>query len=326
MVNYGVIGTSWITGSFIDATRKVEGLNLTSVYSRTKDKADEFALKYGAKETYTNLLEMAMTEKIDAVYIASPNSLHYEQSKLFLQNKKHVICEKPVALNGEMVQELIKIAKENNVIFMEALKGIHLPQHELLQETMKKIGRITAAKFDFCQLSSKYPALKNGEVPNIFNPEFKTGCVMDIGIYCIYPALHLFGKYNQISAHALKHTNGIDLCGGSVLCYDDKVVTLTYSKVGNGRGVSEIIGDNGTITIERLSDLEGITLHHTDGTKEVIYTTDDSTHSMQFEAQSFYNYITNFADYENQYNELGELCVNVSDTLNEIRNQCNMEF
>ncbi|MFZ2539381.1 MAG: Gfo/Idh/MocA family oxidoreductase [Oscillospiraceae bacterium] len=326
MVNYGVIGTGWITGSFIDATRKVEGLNLTSVYSRAKEKADEFALKYGAKETFTNLCQMASSDKIDAVYIASPNSFHYEQSKLFLQNKKHVICEKPVAVSGELVQELMEIAKENNVIFMEAIKGIHLPQHRVLQEAIKRIGRVTSAKFDFCQLSSKYPALKNGEMPNIFNPQFKTGCVMDIGIYCIYPALHLFGKYNQISAHALKHTNGIDLCGGSILCYDDKVVTLTYSKLGDGRGVSEIIGDNGTITIGKLSDLEGITLHHTDGTTESIHTVDQSVHSMQFEAQSFYNYITNFAEYEAQYNQLGELCVNVSDTLKAIRKQCNMEF
>ncbi|MEG0692607.1 MAG: Gfo/Idh/MocA family oxidoreductase [Oscillospiraceae bacterium] len=326
MVNYGVIGTSWITESFIQATKNVDGLNLTAVYSRTKEKADEFALKYGVSETFTNLEEMATSETIDAVYIASPNSLHYEQSKLFLKQKKHVICEKPIAISGKLVAELFELAKENNVIFMEALKGIHLPQQKLLVEAMKKIGRITAAKFDFCQLSSKYPALKNGNLPNIFNPDFKTGCVMDIGIYCVYPALYLFGKYNKLSAHALKHANGIDLCGGAILNYDDKVVTLTYSKLGDGRGVSEIIGDNGTITIKKLSDLEGITLHHTDSTTEVIHTVDDSVLSMQFEAESFYNYITNFSEFKAQYEELSELCVAVSDTLKAIRNQCEMEF
>lgn len=326
MINFGVIGTSWITGSFIDATKNVEGLNLSSVYSRTEKRANEFAKKYGAKETFTSLEEMAKSDKIDAVYIASPNSLHYEQSKLFLQHKKHVICEKPVAVNGELVKDLLRIAKENNVVFMEAIKGIHLPQQKVIVDAMNKIGKITAAKFDFCQLSSRYEKLKKGEITNIFNPEFKAGCVMDIGIYCIYPALYLFGMYNNISSHALKYKNGIDLCGTSILEYDDKVVTLTYSKVGDGRGVSEIIGDNGTITINKLSDLEGITLYNTDGTTETIYTKDDKVHSMQFEAQSFYNYITDFSKYEKQYNQYNELCVKVSNTLKEIRIKCNMEF
>ena len=326
MVNYGVVGTSWITESFIEATKRVEGLCLSGVYSRTKEKANEFAIKHGAKEIFTSLDDMARSSKIDAVYIASPNSLHYQQSKLFLQNKKHVICEKPIAINSTLVTELFSIAKENGVIFMEALKGIHLPQQKLLREAITKIGVISSAKFDFCQLSSKYPALKRGEVPNIFNPEFQTGCIMDIGIYCVYPAYHLFGACDNICASAVKHTNGIDLCGSTTLTYLDKIVTLTYSKLGDGRGVSEIIGDNGTITIQKLSDLEQITLHHTDGTTELIHTVDKNSLSMQFEAESFYHYITNFPNFKMKYEELSKLSIAVSATLKEMRKQCGISF
>lgn len=326
VVNYGVIGTSWITSSFIEAARKVPDLKLAGVYSRSKERAAEFALQHAANEIFTSLEEMADSKAIDAVYIASPNSLHYEQSKLFLQKKKHVICEKPIAVNSELVKDLFKTAQENNVIFMEAYKCIHMPQLALLLEAMKKIGKITAAKFDYCQLSSKYPALERGELPNIFNPIFNTGCIMDIGIYCVYPALFLFGKCDKLSAYATKHPNGIDLCGGSILSYSDKIVTLTYSKVGDGRSMSELIGDKGTITIERISNLAGITLHHTDGSREIISEIDDSALPMQFEAESFYNYITNFEKYSPQYEYNNELCIAVSDTLKDIRKACNMAF
>lgn len=325
-MNFATIGTSWITESFIDATNAVSGLNLIAVYSRSKEKAEEFAAKHNAKEIYTDIEKMAMSDSIDGVYIASPNSLHYSQSKLFLEHGKHVICEKPVATSGDLVEDLLAIAKKNNVIFMEAFKGSHMPQIELIKNAMQRLGKISAARFDFSQRSSKYDALQRGEMPNIFNPEFQTGCVMDIGIYCVYPALEFFSSYDKISAYAVQHENGIDLCGGSILCYPDKVVELSFSKVGDGRGVCEIVGDNGTLTIEKLSNFDEIKLYNKDGSVEVLQTMDKSVHSMQFEAQSFYDFATDMQSHREKYERLSRLAVEVSDTLKEIRKQCNIPF
>lgn len=332
-MNFATIGTGWIAGSFITAAREVENLKHTCVYSRNREKAVEFAEKYNATNVniFTSLEEMAKSDKLDGVYIASPNSLHYEQSKLFLQNKKHVICEKPIAISGELVLDLIDTAKENGVIFMEAIKGSHLPQLELLKQATTRIGRISAASFDFCQLSSKYDALKKadlheGDMPNIFNPIFKTGAAMDIGIYCVYPALELFGAYESLTAMALKHKNGIDLCGSAILGYADKAITLTYSKIGEGRGISEIIGDEGTITIDKLSNFDGITLHNKDGSKEVIQTAANDGLNMRFEAQHFYDYATDYEKNAAEHKRLNALSVQVTDTLQKIRKACGMAF
>ena len=90
--------------------------------------------------------------------------------------------------------------------------------------------------------------------------------------------------------------------------------------------MSEIIGDNGTITIQKLSDLEQITLHHTDGTTELIHTVDKNSLSMQFEAESFYHYITNFSNFKMEYEELSKLSIAVSATLKEMRKQCGISF
>ena len=70
---------------------------------------------------------------------------------------------------------------------------MHSPARQILKDAVASIGNIRSASFDFSQLSSKYKALVNGELPNIFNPEMKTGALNDLGVYCVYPAVDLFG-------------------------------------------------------------------------------------------------------------------------------------
>ena len=107
-IRFGVVGTNNITDWFLNGAKEVEGFELVAVYSRTEKKAIEYANKYGVKEIFTNLEEMAKSDLIDAVYIASPNSLHAEQSILFLNNKKHVLCEKAFGSNLKEVEAMIK--------------------------------------------------------------------------------------------------------------------------------------------------------------------------------------------------------------------------
>src|SRR5690242_21687337 len=100
MINFATVGTGWITEAFIQAARLSEQYQLVGVYSRTEEKAKQLAQQYNAPNYYTDLEEMAKSDEIQAVYIASPNSLHFEQTLIFLKNKKHVICEKPIFSNA----------------------------------------------------------------------------------------------------------------------------------------------------------------------------------------------------------------------------------
>lgn len=335
IINFGIIGSGWIVESFLAATKKVKGLNLTCVYSRTMERADEFAKKLEAQHGFSNLClfddleQMAKSDKLDAVYIASPNVFHHPQSKLFLENKKHVICEKPVATNGLLVKELLDIASENSVIFMEAIMSLHSPQMRLLSEAVREIGSISQARISYCQLSSKYDALQGGELPNIFNPQMQTGCIMDIGIYCVYVALGLFSTPASIGADAVLLENRVDLCGSSVFKYSDKVVALSYSKVGDSYAPSEIIGDRGTITIDKISTLDGISVirkENVEVKRKLLHKNADDILPMQFEAQSFYDYITDFEKHSVKYLYLSELSIKVADALHEMRAQSKVGF
>ncbi|GAA3326643.1 hypothetical protein GCM10020331_063370 [Ectobacillus funiculus] len=102
MVRFGLVGTNWITESFLQAASQLDDFfSLTAVYSRTSERATEFAAKYGVTLTFTDLEKHGKkSSEIDAVYIASPNSFHAEQAILFMNHGKHVLCEKPIASNA----------------------------------------------------------------------------------------------------------------------------------------------------------------------------------------------------------------------------------
>ncbi len=325
-MKFGTVGTSMITDQFIQSTKLVDGLELAAVYSRNFDKGVEFAKKYAVETVFTNLEQMASSDDIEAVYVASPNSLHYEQCKVFLEHGKHVLCEKPITVTSVQVKELLTLAQQNHVIYMEAIIMLHLPARLLLKEAIRKIGRITTARFDYSQLSSKYKSYLSGEVPNIFNPKFATGCLMDLGVYCVYPALDFFGLPEKITAAAGFLTTGADGFGNSIFSYEDKQVNLSYSKTGQSRIGSEILGDKGTIVIDSISKLTGIRIIWNDSTQETVVGENPKDSAMSGEARSFYNYITNRSRYEGEYQYACKLAVQVSEAMETIREQAEIKF
>lgn len=296
MIKYSVIGTSWITNSFIHGAELTKELVLDGVYSRSLEKGNAFAQATGARRVFTDFSELLYSDT-DLVYVASPNVCHYEQCKALLENGKNVICEKPITITLSQFCELCNIADEKGLIYFEAIMYMHSPARRILKEAMDKIGKIRSATFDFSQLSSKYAALKRGELPNIFNPEMKTGALNDLGIYCVYPVVDLFGEPDEIipSQHFL--STGADGCGSAIFKYCDKLVSITYSKVGQSRSSSQIMGDLGTITIGSVSQTDNIYLYNNEGEKTELVPDIDKKYHMGNEAASAYRFIT---DIENQ--------------------------
>jgi scyllo-inositol 2-dehydrogenase (NADP+) len=270
LIRFGVVGTNWITDLFLKGAQKVEGFALNAIYSRDEKKAKDFALKYDVQHTFTNLEEMAKSNLIDAVYIASPNSLHAEQSVLFLRNKKHVLCEKPFASNVNELKKMIETAKEFDVLLMEAMKTTFYPNFKSIQENLHKIGPIRRFMAVKNQYSSRYNAYKNGELPNTFNPEFSNGSLMDIGVYCIYPIIVLFGVPKSYISTGYKLNSGVDGGGSIIMQYEDKEAVVMHSKITNSSLSSEILGEKGSILIDNISSPEKVEIHYIDGGKEDI--------------------------------------------------------
>lgn len=322
-IRYGVIGTGWITDTFIEGA---QGLELRAVCSRTRERGEAYARQYGAAQVFTDPAAMARDDGIDAVYIASPNRLHAPLSRLFLENGKHVLCEKPLAARPEEVEALQALARERGLVYMEAIMLLHMPQLAILQEAVARLGRLSSAHFTFCQLSSKYPAYLRGESPNIFNPALETGALQDLGVYCVYPAVLLFGVPDGLTAAASFLDTGADGAGGALFRYADKHVALTWSKTGQGTAPSQIVGDAGCLTIGSISKLEDMVLTENGGEPQRLWAAEEKPVLMGHEAARFAQAIAEPEACAGWLETEARLALEVHRCMREIRRQAGIVF
>ncbi|OPA75269.1 oxidoreductase [Paenibacillus selenitireducens] len=270
MVRFGVIGTNWITEQFLEGAMGAEGFELAAVFSRTSERAAEFAGNYGVSKIFTDLEEMALSQDIDAVYIATPNTYHAEQAIQFLAHGKHVLCEKPLAANASEVKRMIAAANQHQVVLMEAMKPTLLPNFKKIQDHLHKIGTIRKYFASYCQYSSRYDKYKEGIILNAFNPKFANGALMDLGVYCIYPLITLIGEPNQVEATSVMLESGVDGEGSVIMRYEDKEAVVMYSKISNSYLPCEIQGELGSIIIDKIHTPEKVEIRYKDGRSEVI--------------------------------------------------------
>lgn len=270
MIRFATIGTNWITEAFIRAAKQVSSFHLQAVYSRQKETADAFAEKTGAAQTFTDLHKLAASDDIDAVYIASPNAFHAEQAMILMNHGKHVICEKPLASNVKEVEAMIETARKNDVVLMEAMKTTCLPNFQAIQHHLPKIGRIRRYVASYCQYSSRYDAFKQGTIANAFHPAFSSGALMDLGVYCLYPLVVLFGEPKSIQAHSVRLSSGVDGEGSIILDYGDMDAVVMYSKIANSYTPAEIQGEEGTIVIDTIHTPTRVHIHYRNGQSEEI--------------------------------------------------------
>lgn len=323
MIRFGIIGTNWITKEFIEAAAEHPEFKLSAVYSRTGEKAREFAGQFGVETIFTNLQKMAESNEIDAVYIASPNSLHASQALVFLENGKHVLCEKAIASNAREVKELIEMAREKEVLLMEALKTTLVPNFRVISENLHKIGIVRRYFASYCQYSSRYDAYKEGNVLNAFKPEFSNGAMMDIGIYCLYPLVALFGKPEEVKASGVMLETGVDGEGSMVLKYKDMDAVVMFSKITDSSLPSEIQGEDGRIVLDKINVPEKVEILYRNGEKEDL-SQEQSRKPMYYEAAEFIELINN-GKTESSINSL-KTSLTVMEIMDKYRRQMDVVF
>ena len=271
MIRFATIGTNFVADWFVKAALKVSGLHYQAVYSRNSATAKAYAEKYGAERWCTSLDELAGTADIDAVYISSPNSLHYEQAALMLAHGKHVLCEKTITTNERELSHLIKLAKEKRVVLMEAMRSVYEPGFLWLRDNLERVGTIRRVSFQYAKYSSRYDKFKAGIIENAFNPELSNGALMDIGVYCVHPMVRLFGMPDRILADGLFLSNGVDGAGTILAGYDGMQVDLLYSKISNNRLPSQIQGEEGTMILDDITQIGRVTFYDRKGNEELLF-------------------------------------------------------
>ena len=251
-VRFGVVGTNVITDTVIKGGLQDDRFEVVAVCSRTHEKAESFAAKYNIPYTFTSLEEMASSDCIDAVYIATPNSCHAEQAMICMNKGKHVLCEKPFASNAREVQQMIDTAKKHGVTLMEAMISTLNPNFAIVKEHLKDLGTIRRYFASYCQYSSRYDKFKEGIVLNAFKPELSNGAMMDIGIYTVYPMVALFGRPQKVEAQGIRLHTGVDGQGAVNFQYEGMNATVLYSKIANSSLPTEIEGEKGNLILDKI--------------------------------------------------------------------------
>ncbi|WP_439444083.1 Gfo/Idh/MocA family protein [Listeria aquatica] len=325
MLKLGIVGTNWITDSFIDGATRSGEWELRAVYSRTMEKAADFAKKYGAtQELFTDIESMALSDAVDGVYIASPNGLHFEHALQFLKSGKHVIVEKPIFSTVRELSEAHQVAKENGIFLFEAARHIQEPNFKILQENLGKVGKLHGATLAYMKYSSRYDQVLSGQEPNIFSLHFSGGSLTDLGVYPLYSAVALFGEPKAAHYFATKMRTGVDANGPIILEYGDFNVTIIQGKNSTSFLNSEIYGEKGTLLIEPLTSIEKLSFHGNHGEEVLELAEPIVENDMQFEAGRFAEIIEKKD--QSAYEALRDLSMQVLKLSNELRHQNDIYF
>ena len=253
-IRLGTIGSGPIVHSILDNVAVTNGIRLAAVYSRTEEKGKQLAAEYGADKVYTDLDEFLEDEEVNVVYVASPNLLHYEQTKKALLAGKNVVCEKPFCTKAEQARELAALAKEKHLLLVDAVPTAFLPNFEVVKRELPKVGKVKLVLGNFSQYSSRYDQVLEGGKPNVFNPEYGGGCLMDINFYNVYLNIALFGKPQEAIYFPNIYEGLADTSGILIMKYDGFVSESAGAKDTWGVNSFQIEGEKGYIYVKSGSN------------------------------------------------------------------------
>lgn len=205
-IRWGILGCGKIANKFASDLRLVEGAELVAVASRDKKKGPEFAREHHVSTLYDNYADLAASDKVDVVYVATPHGFHYENTILCLENGKAVLCEKALALNYRQVSEMISLARSRKVFLMEAFWTRFLPQYQKVIELIRggEIGEVKLIQADF-GFAAPEPLAQR-----LYDPALGGGSLLDIGIYPVFLAQAILGSPADIQGLMTSYPSGVD--------------------------------------------------------------------------------------------------------------------
>lgn len=257
MVRFGIIGTGRICDWVFKGASQDPRIKITAVCSRTAEAAESFVRRNpmaADARTYTSVEEMAAAEDVDAIYIGTPNETHCAYTIRCLKAGKHVLCEKPLAINAAEGRMMADAARESGCLLMEAMVSTLNPNFVAIASRLDEIAPVRQYSSFFCQYSSKYEALKRGEVATAFKPG-TAGALRDVGVYTLYPLIALFGRPSSVRSEirTVQTDLGLsDVQGTAYLGFKGMDATVTWSKTYDSFQPTEIAGEKGNLILDEI--------------------------------------------------------------------------
>lgn len=254
----GILGAGGIAGTMAGTIREMPQVTSWAVASRSLEKAEKFAEKYGFEKAYGSYEELVSDPELDLIYIATPHSHHYEHIKLCLEHGKNVLAEKSFTQNAAQAKEVLAMAEEKGLLLTEAIWTRYMPMRKKLDEILAS-GVIGKPSSLYATLS--YPIM---DKERIHEPSLAGGALLDIGVYPINFASMVFGDdIKEVKAAAVLTDKGVDGIIQITLIYQDgKMAVLHADANAAGNREGTIYGDKGYIMVQNINNCEGIRVYN----------------------------------------------------------------
>jgi predicted dehydrogenase len=244
-MNWGVIGYGGIAPTFLKSLKEFKDQKIYAVASRTN--ADKARADHPGAIVYEDYMDFYNDPDIDIVYIATTHNHHKTNAIKSLENGKHVLCEKPLAMNQNEVASIIKAARKYNRFLMEGMWTRFLPAYRKAMNHIQSggIGEMRMIQASFAHKS------KWGPERRLLNPELAGGSVLDAGIYPIALTQDFFREEpREIFAVQDKATTGVDASCAIIMNYPSGRIAQLHSSVGLKTNCSAMLyGTEGWIEI-----------------------------------------------------------------------------
>ena len=246
-IRWGILSTGDIAHSFAKDLKLLPDADLIAVGSRNQKTADAFGDQFSIPKRHASYDKLANDPDIDVIYIATPHTLHAENSILCMKAGKAVLCEKALTINAPEAEKMIEVAREQQVFLMEAMVTRHFPVTHAIQDWIKsgEIGEVRMVKATRCARGSFDNTTRH------LNPILGGGSLLDVGVYVVSFSSMIYGK-PPIRTVGYGHigSSGSDEQGAALLEYENGALSvLIFALRTNAVNEAYILGTKGYIKI-----------------------------------------------------------------------------
>ncbi|MCL2567502.1 MAG: Gfo/Idh/MocA family oxidoreductase [Alphaproteobacteria bacterium] len=261
-LKFGIVGAGFIVKEFLENTKLLPFISVEGIYSRTYANAVEIAKKNDIPNVYSNFEDLLKSD-VDAIYVATQNNTHFMYSQRALLAGKHVLCEKPACVNFSQLFELLNLAEEKKLKFMEAMRFLYIPAYLELKKILasKIFGEIISIEGSLGKISTRtYRHTK----------DLQGGATLDLGIYPITAIIDILGFPDNITSACIKNEDGVDSSVSAIFTYKSGTIANIHASFTSlTRGELRICTNKGVITIPKYwTTADKIILDNPQGKKD----------------------------------------------------------
>ncbi len=294
---WGILGTGGIARAFARDLTFLNNHIVAAVGSRTKEKAEEFAIEFPGCTAHGSYEKLVTNPEIDAIYVATPHPMHLTNTILALKAGKPVLCEKPFSINASQARAMVEASIENNVALLEAMWMRFLPHIHQVRKiiTSGVLGDIISVTADHGQ------RLADQGIARLVEPSLAGGALLDLGIYPVSFAHMVLGVPEKVQASAVMTDKGVDASTSILFTYASGAqAILTTTMIAQTPCRAVVSGVNGWLEIDRtFYNPTTMRVHLYDGTTTE-YPSNYQGHGLREQVIEFAN-IVRTGKFESEY-------------------------